>query len=185
MNYNTIILGNFEDAFRPQARKINYQDIDDVKQSAILRMLTELKRLKEEESYEIPESKLFNFAYTIIQRTIVDHYRRKNRKIEKASVYTPFHPFGETSYSEKTVIEEQMYSSSLIIQDHGFDVAVLRADFSQNFDRFSKQEQKVISLMLDSEDGQGMNLTELARELGINKSHATRALSKLRLVCGL
>ncbi|MDF2964337.1 MAG: hypothetical protein K0S39_6072, partial [Paenibacillus sp.] len=113
MSYNSILLVNFEDAFRSQARKLNYQDIDDVKQSAILRILTELKRLREEESYEVPESKLFNFSYTIIQRTIVDHYRRKNRKIEKASVYTAFHSFCEVSNLGSAVIEEIVYSSSL------------------------------------------------------------------------
>jgi RNA polymerase sigma factor (sigma-70 family) len=169
MSYE-VALGFFDDAFRCHASRVNKQDVEDVKQSAILRYLTELNR------QEIPECKLFNFSFTIIKRTIADHYRRQNRKIEKSTQLVGV--FGE-SYASGG--EDSVYC--LAVEDSGYEVAELKADFAAHAHLFSRQERRVIELMLGSEEGQGNILIDLARELGINKSHATRALTKLRQIC--
>lgn len=186
MSYEHTLLGKFDDAFRPQACKLNKQDLDDVKQSAILRVLSEIRRLKDQQNYEVPESKLFNFTYTIIQRTIIDHYRRKNRKIEQATLlmdYSDGHSYLDDD--PRHIAFSFICQTTMGYEENGYKIALLRADFARQTHKFSRQERKVIELMLASEEGQGMIMADLAKELGINKSHATRALKKLRQVCGL
>jgi RNA polymerase sigma factor (sigma-70 family) len=159
--------------------KVRQQDKDDVKQTAILRILESLKNYTSE---ELPENKLFSFAQVIVKRTVVDYYRKSGRKIEQntTSVFFADGQAGSDSDMGEATDEKSFATSA---DDVNYEVADIRTDYENNSHKFTPQERKIIDYLLFNENGSGMNMAEISAELGINKSHATRALKKLREVC--
>ncbi|XOS93650.1 hypothetical protein ACLMAB_09485 [Brevibacillus laterosporus] len=65
----------------------------------------------------------------------------------------------------------------------GYGLADVRNDYLFHKHLFTNQEQKIISYMLFTEDGIDMKPTQISNQLGLNKSHASRAMNKLKHVC--
>jgi len=172
INFNIDIL---KPIFDFELFKVKDQDKEDVKQTALLRIWSSLSNYNSE---QLPEDKLFSFAQVIVKRTVVDYYRKSSRKIEQNSTLV--------NWSDD--VDEETGSGgadafNTPIDDCGYDVANIRLDYQINAHKFTPQERKVIEYLLFNENGTGMNMAEISSELGINKSHATRALKKLREVC--
>lgn len=72
---------------------------------------------------------------------------------------------------------------SVQVHDYGFELANIRIDYMSNINKFTKQEQRIINFMLLTEEGMDMKPTEIAHYLDIHKSHASRAMKKLRTLC--
>ncbi len=66
------------------------------------------------------------------------------------------------------------------MNDYGFKLADVKVDYLSNRNRFTKQEQRIINFMLFTEEGMDMKPAETAHYLDIHKSHACRAVKKLR-----
>lgn len=155
--------------FNFELYKVKPQDKEDVKQDAIVRIMNALKK------QEIEEDKIPAFCQTIIKRAVVDYYRSTNRMIDKASTSVFFSDgFGDEEGDSETS------SFAHESEDYGYEVSDIRIDFDLNRHKFTPTEQDTIEFMLFNEKGMAMNLTEIAQELQINKSHTTRAFKKLR-----
>lgn len=155
--------------------KVSQQDKEDVKQTALLRILTAAQDKTEE---ELPQDKLFSFAQTIVKRTVADHFRRLTRKVE----------INNTLVNFCDDVEEDSGAGgadafSCIVFESGFDVADIRLDYHNNSHKFTPKERQVINFLLFNEEGLGMSMTEISAELGVDKARATYALKKLREVC--
>lgn len=155
--------------------KVKAQDKEDVKQTAILNILTALEKY---DSGQLPHDKLFSFAQVIVKRTVVDYYRRVNRKIEQNS----------TSVNWCDNVDEETGSGgadafNTTVEDYGYEVADIRLDYLNNAHKFTPQERRIVEYMLFNKEGEGMELPEVYKKLGIHKSHGARALKKLREVC--
>lgn len=155
--------------------KVKAQDKEDVKQDCIIRILKALKTL------EVPEDKIPSFCQTIIKRTVVDYYRQNNRKIEQNSISVFFcDGFGdEEGFNDTNSIATYTHAT----KDYGYDISDIRVEFEMNRTRFTPIEQDVLVFMLYHKEGLDKNLSEIAKELQVNKSHTTRAFKKLREVC--
>ncbi|MCP8973111.1 sigma-70 family RNA polymerase sigma factor [Bacillus licheniformis] len=149
--------------------KVKLQDKEDVKQDCIIRILSALKK------QEVPVEKLPAFCQTIIKRTVVDYYRKTNRKIDQNST-TVFFCDGYEDGHEQSAGECFLAESD----DYGFEVTEIRTDFENNRTRFTPTEQAAIEFMLSNYTSMSMSLAEIAEELKIHKSHTTRAFQKLR-----
>ncbi|MFC7561289.1 hypothetical protein ACFQY3_23690 [Paenibacillus farraposensis] len=69
---------------------------------------------------------------------------------------------------------------SVQVNDYGFKLTEVKVDYLSNRNRFTKQEQRILNFMLFTEEGMDMKPTEIAHYLDIHKSHACRAVKKLR-----
>lgn len=145
-------------------------DREDVKQDSIVRILTAISKGKVQKD-------IFNFSYTVIQRTVYDYYRKKKRKITTNSILVNFCDGADEE--EGSTVDYFTYETD----EKGYDIADVRNDYFNNIDEFTKQEQKIIDFMLFTEEGMGMKPTEISNFLRLNKSHASRAMNKLRKVC--
>jgi RNA polymerase sigma factor (sigma-70 family) len=176
-NSTTLDLNVLKPIFAFELFKVCQQDREDVKQTAILRILTSMKKY---DSEQLPKEKLFSFAQVIVKRTVVDYYRKTNRKIDQASTSVNFCDGGTEDSRES---ESMVDFFSVETEDMGYVVSDIRTDYENNSDKFTPQERRVVEYLLFNENGSGMNMAEISAELGVNKSHATRALKKLREVC--
>ncbi|WP_342416616.1 sigma-70 family RNA polymerase sigma factor [Paenibacillus sp. FSL R10-2782] len=172
-----IVVSNFDflkPVFDFELFKVAHQDKEDVKQTAILRILESVSNYTSE---ELPENKLFSFCQVIVKRTVADYYRRSSRLIEQKTMSIDWN-----GYNSKGEISGGG-ALSPTSDDYSYDIALLRHDFTQHRHLFSPQERKVLEHLLFSRDGIGMNMADICSELNINKSHASRAYKKLRTVC--
>jgi RNA polymerase sigma factor (sigma-70 family) len=145
-------------------------DREEVKHDSIVRILTALSDGKIQKD-------IFNFSHTVIQRTVFDYYRKKTRKITTNSTLVNFNDGADEEVG--STVEFFSYETD----EQGYGIAEVRIDYLNNIDKFTKQEQKVIDFMLFTEEGMDMSLTEISNQLGVHKSHATRAMQKLKKVC--
>lgn len=160
--------------FNFELYKVNRQDKEDVKQDCILRIMKALNNTEE----VIPEEKLPSFCQTIIKRTVVDYYRKCNRMIDQATMLVTYSDgFSDEGDEDNSGFAYETY-------DYGYDLSEIRLDYSLNRDKFTPREREVLDHFLLTDDGFGSNLTEIAKDLQVNKSHATRAVKKLREICG-
>lgn len=175
----TFNLDTLKPIFDFELFKVKPQDKEDVKQTAILRILESLKNYTSE---ELPENKFFSFSQVIVKRTVVDYYRRSSRKIEKNTTYGVFSE-GQDELDEAGDDTSAAPIFFKAVEEVSYEVSNIRADYEINSNKFTPQERKIIDFLLFNENGSGMNMAEISAELGVNKSHATRALKKLREVC--
>ncbi|MCY8119557.1 sigma-70 family RNA polymerase sigma factor [Bacillus spizizenii] len=157
--------------------KIKLQDKDDVKQDCIIQILSALKKQK------VTPDNLQSFCHTIIRRTVVDYYRKTNRKIEQNSSTVFFcDGFGTEDQQDDSNSANSTFAVSS--EEHGYDIFNVKHDFETNRHRFTPTEQNAIEFMLSNHVSMSLSLAEIAEELQINKSHTTRAFKKLRDICG-
>ncbi|MWV43072.1 sigma-70 family RNA polymerase sigma factor [Paenibacillus sp. HJL G12] len=150
--------------------KVKEEDREDVKSDSILRILTAVEK-------RTIKSDIFTFAHTIVQRTVFDYYRQKNRKITKASISVNFCD-GADEESGSTI---DYFSYE--VEEVGYHLSDVRYDYLIHITDFTPQERKIIDYMLFVEEGMDMKPTEISNQLGLNKSHASRAMKKLKKVC--
>jgi len=156
--------------------KVCLQDKEDVKQTAILRILTSLKNPR----YTVTEKTLFSFALIIVRRTVTDYYRLAGRMIEQKST-----PVNFCDDVDKQTGSGGTEAFSSIVFDNGYNVADIRIDYENSKSEFTPKERRIIEYLLFTKYGTGMNMADISAELGINKSHATRAIKKLRNICNV
>lgn len=149
---------------------VHIADREDVKHDSIVRILTAMNKgaIKKD---------LFTFSYTVIRRTVMDYYRKKRRMIIQKS--TMVH-FCDGADDEKGSTVDHFYG---VDYEVGYGLADVRNDYLFHKHLFTNQEQKIISYMLFTEDGIDMKPTQISNQLGLNKSHASRAMNKLKHVC--
>jgi RNA polymerase sigma factor (sigma-70 family) len=175
MNNLTIDLNTLKPIFDFELFKVRQQDREDVKQDAILEILSSLPKY---DSETLPPEKLFSFSQKIVKRVVVDYYRRINRKIDQNSVSVNF-----CDDVEEDAESGGADAFNLAVEDYNFSISGVRADYHRNIRKFTPTEKRVIEHLLYNEDGRGMTMADISSELGINKSHATRAVQKLRAIC--
>ncbi|AET59753.1 hypothetical protein HPL003_15010 [Paenibacillus terrae HPL-003] len=147
-------------------RGVNEEDREDVKQDSIVQILTAIHNgnIKKDIS---------TFSHTVIKRSVVDYYRKKKRKITQFSTTVNFCDGTDEEGSKANYYSVQ-------VNDYGFKLADVKVDYLSNRSRFTKQEQRIINFMLFTEEGMDMKPAEIAHYLDIHKSHACRAVKKLR-----
>jgi len=154
----------------------NRHDREDTKQSALLNIWRSLSNYTKE---DLPPEKITSFAQTIVRRTVADYFRSQSKATNgftNTSTDVSVNTDDDSSYSFVLGVEDRQAEVSIGISD-------LRADYTANRDKFSAGEQKVIEKLLFSNEGMGMSMTEITKELGFNKSLATHATTKLRSLC--
>lgn len=163
-------ISNLNPIFNFVLKGVRQVDREDVKSESIVRILTALDN-------DAIKKDVFTFAHTVVKRTVFDYYRKKNRKISKASVLV--------NYCDGA--DEEVGSSvdyfTFRTEEVGYLITEVRHDYINHISEFTPQERKVINYMLFTEEGMGMRPSEISNKLGVNKSHASRAMSKLRKVC--
>ncbi|MDR4436221.1 RNA polymerase sigma factor [Bacillus tequilensis] len=161
--------------------KIKLQDKDDVKQDCIIQILSALKK------QNVTPDNLQSFCHTIIRRTVVDYYRKANRKIEQnSSTFFFCDGIRDGISAESNQGENHPTNHTFVVSsdEHGYDIFNVKHDFETNRHRFTPTEQNAIEFMLSNHVSMSLSLAEIAEELQINKSHTTRAFKKLRDICG-
>lgn len=156
--------------FNFELYKVKAQDKDDVKQDCIIRILKALK------TQEVPADKIISFCQTVIRRTVIDYYRKSNRKINQNSMSV----FFCDGFGDGDDMEDSTPCFAMESDEFGYEISDVRADFELHRHRFTPTEQTAIEYMLSNYETMSMSLAEIANELQINKSHTTRAFKKLR-----
>ncbi|OBZ11874.1 RNA polymerase subunit sigma-24 [Bacillus sp. FJAT-27264] len=149
---------------------VRHEDREEVRSEAVLRVLTAINGGKIKKD-------VFTFAHTVVQRTVYDHYRRNNRLITKNSTSVNFCDGADEEHG--STIDYFSYATV----DVGFGLSDVKNDYLNNISEFTTQERKIMDFMLFTEEGMDMKPTEISNMLGINKSHASRAMNKLKKVC--
>lgn len=151
-------------------KNVRYEDRADVKSESIVRILNAIHTGKINKN-------LFTFAHTVVQRTVFDYYRKNNRMIVKHSTLVNF---CDGAHEENnTSVDSFSYKT----EEVGYDLSDVKNDYFNNKVRFTPQERKIIEYMLFTEEGMDMKPTEISNLLDLNKSHASRAMNKLKKIC--
>ena len=153
-----------------ELRKVNKQDKEDVRQNCIVEILNAMKK----NPNTVPTEKFPSFCHTIIKRTVVDYYRKTNRMIDTSTTLVNYCDGADEE--QGSTVEFFAYS----VDDNRYDLVELQTDYYLNRDRFTNRERQVLDFMLHDPEGMSMKLAEIAQELDMNKSSATRAIQKLR-----
>ncbi|ALA07269.1 putative DNA-directed RNA polymerase subunit sigma-24 [Brevibacillus phage SecTim467] len=151
-------------------KDINRRDREDVKQDAIVRVLTVINK-------GVIKKNLFNCLRTVIQRTVFDYYRKKNRMIVQNSVLVNY---SDGADEEKGSTIDTFSHESV---EMGYELSEVKNDYLNNISKFTPQQRRVIDFMLFTEEGMDMRPTEISNLLGLDKSHASRAMKMLKQVC--
>lgn len=164
--------------FEYELFKVKAQDKEDVKNDSIVRILKALSK------HKVRADKLTSFCQTVVRRTVVDYFRYRNRKIE-ANTDVMFFSDGYDYDKENEVLEDGEESTTLqSSSDYLYELSDVRLMFERNKKRFTPSELRAVEKWLYDETAYTMTVSELSRELHIDKSHATRAMKKLREICG-
>jgi len=151
-------------------RGVRQDERDEVKSEAVLRILTAIDKGHVKKD-------MFAFSHTVVRRTVYDYYRRNNRMISKNSTSVNF---CDGADEEKgSTIDYFSYAT----EEVGYSLSDVRNDYINNINEFTPQQRRILVHMLFTEDGMDMKPAEIANYLGLDKSHASRAMSKLRKVC--
>lgn len=149
---------------------VRYEDREEVKAEAVLRILTAIDKGQVKKD-------VFTFSHTVVQRTVYDYYRKNNRMITKNSTLV--------NYCDGA--DEEMGSTidyfSQAVEEIGYGLADVKNDYLNNISEFTPQQRRIIDFMLFTEEGMDMKPTEISNLLGIDKTHASRAMTKLKKVC--
>lgn len=159
--------------FSYELRKVCMQDRVDVRQNCVLEILKALRRTNN----EITQEKFPAFCQTIIRRTVVDYYRKTNRMINQVTTLVNYCDGADDD------VGSTVDYFSIEVKDLSYEIVELKTDYSRNITKFTKREREVLDFMLFDSQGMFMSMAEIARELQMNKSSATRAVQKLRQLC--
>ncbi|WP_151736420.1 sigma factor ['Paenibacillus yunnanensis' Narsing Rao et al. 2020] len=149
---------------------VRREDREDVKSESIVRILNAIENDKIKKD-------VFTFAHTVVQRTVYDYYRKNKRMITRASTLVNF---CDGTDEERGSTNEYF---SFKTEEYGYRISDIRNDYRINRSSFTAQESKIIEFMLFTEEGIDMKPTEISNHLGINKSHASRAMTKFKKLC--
>ncbi len=148
---------------------VKKEDREEVKSEAVLRILTAI------ENGQIKKD-IFNFSHTVVQRTVYDYYRKNNRMIEKKSTLVNYCDGSDDE--QGSTLDYFSYAT----EEYGYYLSDVKNDYLKKTSEFTQQERKIIDYMLFTEEGMAMKPTEISSILGINKSHASRAMKKLKKI---
>lgn len=156
--------------FKKNARLVKSQDQEEVWATATLRILEEINK-------GTVITSIKSFCGTIISRTIADYYRYNNRMISRSSTSVNF---CDNSEEESRSGADAFY---VAIQDFGYSLSEVRSDYEANMVMFTPRERTILDYMLYEEDALDMIPTEVARTVGLDRSHASNAVRKLKKLC--
>lgn len=155
-------------------RKVGTQDGEDVSQNALMKTFKAIERkLGKGEAIK----NFGGLASTIASGCVSDYYREGKRLMDANSFAVCFNDGVEEDG------EDVMDFFSVESVETGYGISEMRADYELNKSAFTGREQEVIDQLLYNSDAYAMNTAELAGSLEINKSHASRAITKLRGIC--
>lgn len=164
-----------------ETRKIVEADRLDVQQTIYERLL---KQIKKNPGYASDEKQLGGLCRDIARKSVVDYFRHINTIKVSSTSYVFFADLlsesreGSTGESNSSVASESFYAIS---QESGYLLTELRLDFEKHKHIFTPQERRVIERKL-TDEGLDMSWADISAELGLNKSHASRAKSKFENV---
>lgn len=175
MNNNLAAVSNFSietlaPIFNYVLRGVRYEDREEVKSEAVLRILTAIDQNKVKKD-------VFSFSHTVVQRTVYDYYRKNNRMITKRSTLVNYCDGADEDRG--STIDYFSYPT----EEAGYGLSDVRIDYLNHIDEFTPQQRKILNFMLFTEEGIAMKPTEISNQLGLDKSHASRAMSKLKQIC--
>lgn len=149
---------------------VRHEDRDDVKSEAILKILTAIDKgtIKKD---------VFTFSHTVIQRAVYNYYRKNNLMIRKNSTLVNYCDGADEE--QGSTIDYFSYAT----EEVGYGLSDVKTDYLDNISEFTPHERKIIDFMLFTEEGMAMRPAEIAIFLGMDKSRASRAMSKLKKVC--
>ncbi|WP_018884242.1 RNA polymerase sigma factor [Paenibacillus massiliensis] len=156
--------------FKTLLYKVNRDEREDVKSIAVLKVLEGIQK-------GAVKKDLFSYAYSIVKFVVVDHIRRNNRKINRASTLVNFCDGAD---------EEVGGSADYFcykVEEPGYEVSIVRADYEANIQKFSPQQRKIVEYMIYKEEGMDIPPGGVAISLGLNKCHASRAMAKMQKFC--
>ena len=164
--------------------RVSKQDKEDVKQNCLVEIMKTLSKYER----EIPKKELPTLCQRIIKNTVADYFRKINRKIEKNTINVVFQDTGEDDSHQHESDYDNVFDEGLVVdqyqeKDNTQDWCDITNDYENNISNFTPNEKKVVEYILYKDDGKGASKTEIAQELGVNKSSASRAISKLSEVC--
>lgn len=151
-------------------KSVRYEDREEVKSEAVLQILIAIDRGKVKKD-------IFTFSHTIVQRAVFDYYRKNNLMIKKNSTLVNFCDGADEE--QGSTIDFFSYAT----EEVGYRLSDVRTDYLNSIFEFTPQERRIIDHMLFTEEGMDMKPTEISNSLGIHKTHASRAMSKLKKVC--
>lgn len=149
---------------------VRSEDREEVQSEAVLRILTAIDKGQVKKD-------IFTFSHTVVQRAVFDYYRKNNRMINKNSTSVNFCDGADEEYG--STIDYFSYATEEI----GYGLSDVKTDYLNNLCMFTPQQRRIIDFMLFTEEGIDMKPTEISNLLGLNKSHASRAMKTLKKLC--
>ncbi|WP_434750818.1 sigma-70 family RNA polymerase sigma factor [Paenibacillus amylolyticus] len=149
---------------------VRSEDREEVQSEAVLRILTAIDKGQVKKD-------IFTFSHTVVQRAVFDYYRKNNRMINKNSTYVHFCDGADEEHG--STIDYFSYATEEI----GYGLSDVKTDYLNNLCMFTPQQRRIIDFMLFTEEGIDMKPTEISNLLGLNKSHASRAMNTLKKLC--
>lgn len=169
---------SFKPIFDFELRHVNPQDREDIMQTALLKLFIALKNKRDQPDEYLNSENVGGLLRTIARCTVIDYYRKRKNLIEANSFAVHWNDgYDEKSHSGSTKYFHVSY------HEHGYEVSEIRNDYYTHRERFTPQEKRVIDYLLEEMEGAGELLSEISVKLNVHKSHATRALQKLRKIC--
>lgn len=165
--FNNINFDALTEVISYETRKVVTADREDVQQTIFERLL---KQMSNKPDYATTEKQVGGLCRDIARKSVADYFRHINTLKVSSTAYVFFaDPMDEGADRESNA--DNFYA---IVEEEGYLLAELRLDFEQNQHAFTPQERRVIDRKL-TEEGMDMSWTDISNELGINKSHASRA----------
>lgn len=149
---------------------VKHEDREEVKSEAVLRILTAIDKRQVKKD-------VFTFSHTVVQRAVYDYYRKNNRMITKNSTLVNYCDGADEE--QGSTIDFFSYAT----EEVGYGLSDVKTDYLNNHSEFTPQQRRIIDFMLFTEGGIDMKPTEISNLLGLDKSHASRAMSKLKKLC--
>jgi RNA polymerase sigma factor (sigma-70 family) len=149
---------------------VRQEDREEVKAEAVLRILTAIDKGQVKKD-------IFTFSHTVVQRAVYDYYRKNNRMITKNSTLVNYCDGADEE--QGSTVDFFSYAT----EEVGYGLSDVKTDYLNNLSEFTPQQRKIIDFMLFTEEGMDMKPTEISNLLGLDKSHASRAMNKLKKVC--
>lgn len=149
---------------------VKFEDREEVKSEAVLRILTAIDKGQVKKD-------VFTFSHTVVQRAVYDYYRKNNRMIWKNSTLVNYCDGADEDRG--STIDYFTYAT----EEVGYSLSDVKMDYLNSLSKFTPQQRRIIDFMLFTKEGMDMRPSEIASFLGMNKSHASRAMSKLKKVC--
>lgn len=175
INSLTLDVNALQPIFDFVLRPVSQDDREDVKHDSIIRLMTAL----EKKGNKVTQDTLFSFAHSVVQKTVLDYFRKRNTKKRKDSI---LHNYSDDYEAIEDGGNPKDHFSAPV-EEKGYVWSEIRSDYENNINQFTNQERKVIDYLLFTEEGRSMKATEITNILGLNKSHGSRAMSKLTAIC--